>query len=108
MKDIFLCRALGWNVASQINYLKPPLIKTINMEIFVLIKNIPLFNHIKEKVIQNVIYFPISNSLKRTVKMFFLAESHIIVNSYLWEKIHLIYSIAHILTQSELLCSYFN
>lgn len=83
MKDIFLCRALGWNVASQINYLKPPLIKTINMEIFVLIKNIPLFNHIKEKVIQNVIYFPISNSLKRTVKTFFLAESHIIVNSYL-------------------------
>jgi len=59
MKDIFPCRALGWKVARQINYLTAPLIKTINMEIFVVIKNIPLFNHIKEKVIQNVIYFSI-------------------------------------------------
>lgn len=57
MKDIFLYRALGWNVARQISYLKAPLIKTINMEIFVVIKNILLFNHLKEKVIQNVIYF---------------------------------------------------
>lgn len=57
MKDIFLYRALGWNVPRQINYLKAPLIKTINKEIFVLIKNIPLFNGIK--VIQNIIYFSI-------------------------------------------------
>lgn len=57
MKDIILSRAYRWNVARQINYLKAPLIKTINMEIFVLIKNIPLFNHIK--VIQIVIYFSI-------------------------------------------------
>lgn len=49
MKDIFLCRALGWNAARQINYLKAPLIKTINKEIFVLIKNIPHSITLKRK-----------------------------------------------------------
>lgn len=49
MKDIFLCRALGWNIARQISYLKAPLIKTINMEIFVIIKNIPYSTTLKGK-----------------------------------------------------------
>lgn len=41
------------------------------MEIFVVIKNIPLFNHFKGKVIQNVIYFCIWILYKRTAKTFF-------------------------------------
>lgn len=45
MKDIFLFRALGRKVARQINYLKAPLIKAINIEIFVLIKNISIQSH---------------------------------------------------------------
>lgn len=49
MKDIFLYRTLGWNVARQISYLKAPLIKTINMEIFVVIKNIFLFSDLRRK-----------------------------------------------------------
>lgn len=77
MKDIFLYRALGWNVARQISYLKAPLIKTINMEIFVVIKNILLFNHLKEKVIQSVIYFFYLNLLQKKSKNIFpCRESH--------------------------------
>lgn len=104
MKDIFLCRALGWNVARQISYLKAPLIKTINMEIFVIIKNIPLFNHLKGKVIQNVIYFSIWIPYKRTEKHFFLAGNKNIIK-IIFERM-LIH--AHILAHSELLHLYFN